>query len=69
MTDKPCVYCGFVGSRQSDEDCPDNPANSSEEQVACPVCGGPGVELGTLGTREYFRCRNCGMDFSMVKEV
>jgi len=34
------------------------------EVVACPVCGGPGVELGTLGNRQHFRCRNCGMDFS-----
>lgn len=22
---KPCKYCGFIGSRLSDEDCPENP--------------------------------------------
>ena len=30
----------------------------------CPVCGGPGVELGRLGNRAHYRCRNCGIDFS-----
>jgi transposase-like protein len=32
--------------------------------VNCPVCGGPGVLLGTLGRRTHYRCRDCGMDFS-----
>lgn len=38
--------------------------NKSEEAPECPACGGPGSHLGTLGTREHFRCRNCGADFS-----
>jgi len=32
----------------------------------CPACSGPGAYLGNLGTREHFRCQNCGMDFSHV---
>lgn len=30
----------------------------------CPMCGGNGESMGTLGTKEHFRCRDCGMDFS-----
>lgn len=29
----------------------------------CPVCPGRGVPLGTLGAVEWFRCRDCGIDF------
>jgi len=28
----------------------------------CPCCNGPLVELGTLGARDWFRCRDCGLD-------
>lgn len=34
----------------------------------CPICGGPGVELGQLGATHHFRCRNCGMQFSHTAE-
>lgn len=27
LVPQPCVYCGFVASRLSDEDCPANPKN------------------------------------------
>lgn len=30
----------------------------------CSACGGPLVELGALGNRMHYRCRNCGADFS-----
>lgn len=30
----------------------------------CPICAGEGVLLGALGLRRYFRCRQCGIDFS-----
>lgn len=29
----------------------------------CPVCGGAGVPLGSLGSVRHFRCRQCGSDF------
>lgn len=32
----------------------------------CGVCGGPGVYLGTLGTRDHYRCRMCGLMWSEV---
>lgn len=35
-----------------------------EEGPTCGLCGGPGVALGVLGKYTYYRCRNCGMDFS-----
>ena len=30
----------------------------------CPACAGTGTSLGILGDLEYFRCRQCGVDFS-----
>jgi tRNA(Ile2) C34 agmatinyltransferase TiaS len=30
----------------------------------CPMCSGDGVYLGSLGTREFFRCQSCGIEFS-----
>ena len=30
----------------------------------CGLCGGPLVELGTLGWVKHYRCRNCGAGFS-----
>lgn len=30
----------------------------------CPMCKGPRMFLGQLGLMRWFRCRNCGMDFS-----
>jgi hypothetical protein len=32
----------------------------------CPVCGGAGRHLGDLGCRRHFRCRACGMNFSLT---
>lgn len=36
---------------------------------ACPVCGGPGVLLGTLGRVDHYRCRDCGLGFSSEAET
>ena len=38
--------------------------DEAPDETYCPECGGPGKFIGTLGTREHFRCRDCGMDFS-----
>jgi DNA-directed RNA polymerase subunit RPC12/RpoP len=32
--------------------------------IECPVCGGEGGYMGTLGFLDWFRCRYCGMDFN-----
>lgn len=44
----------------------DNPHVEPEEQKnLCPMCHqGEGTSLGAMGAREYFRCKNCGMDWS-----
>lgn len=34
----------------------------------CPLCAGPGISLGLLGSREHFSCRACGMEFSRKVE-
>lgn len=37
-----------------------------DEPEECALCGGPLMEMGTLGQTQHLRCRNCGMMF--VKE-
>lgn len=39
-----------------DSDVLDNPS--------CPICGGVGIPLGSLGKLIWFICRNCGAQFS-----
>ena len=34
-----------------------------DDEPVCPACGGEGTHLGTLGSRSWFRCRQCGLDF------
>jgi tRNA(Ile2) C34 agmatinyltransferase TiaS len=29
----------------------------------CPVCDGDGASLGILGHFEWYRCRDCGIEF------
>ena len=42
-------------------------AVSDEVAPSCPACsGGYGIELGTLGARVHYRCRNCGAEFSRL---
>lgn len=41
-----------------------------EEGPACPVCeGGEGFLLGRLGRRSHFRCRDCGIEWSLEEEA
>jgi len=34
------------------------------QSPACPICQGEGSLLGKLGSLLWFRCCQCGMDFS-----
>lgn len=34
----------------------------------CRVCEGPLAFLGTLGTRDHYRCQSCGLDSSRPAE-
>ena len=38
-----------------------------DEEASCPQCSGPGIPLGSLGSRAHYRCRDCGMGFSHDK--
>ena len=39
--------------------------NEKEQVMAtCPMCFEEGFLLGVLGWLRWFRCRQCGMDFS-----
>lgn len=35
----------------------------------CPLCSGPLLPLGKLGTHEHYRCRNCGGLFSDEPDI
>ena len=35
----------------------------------CEMCGGPGVPSGRLGDLFWFRCRNCGIEFTGEENV
>lgn len=35
------------------------------DDITCPACGGEPSMLGFMGSRAWFRCRNCGWDFSV----
>lgn len=36
--------------------------DDDDEDRYCSECGGPLVWIGQLGSRNHYRCRNCGMD-------
>lgn len=35
----------------------------------CPCCDGTGEPLGSLGTLRWFRCRDCGAQYSHKARV
>jgi len=39
-----------------------------DESMQCSLCGGEAQHLGDLGARSHYRCKGCGMDFSLVHE-
>lgn len=53
-----------------DPDASDNPHVEGEEvSQPCPMChDGEGTSLGSMGAREYFRCKNCGMDWALPNQ-
>lgn len=53
-----------AAQEDSDEESESEDTEVDTDAHYCHICGGEGVLLGSLGMRAYFRCRNCGMDFS-----
>jgi len=35
----------------------------------CPMCGGFGCLLGRLGDTDWFRCRQCGMEYTLRESL
>lgn len=35
-----------------------------DDTCPCPMCNGPGGSMGFLGSKQCYRCRNCGWTFS-----
>jgi transposase-like protein len=51
-------------NQQDDSDDPTSVEYEVEEIISpCPICGGFGVYVGTLGNLAHFRCRSCGIPF------
>ena len=53
----PCEDCQVEGSALDPDEDP---------YPSCPLCNGPGTDLGSLGLVHHYRCVNCGADFSPV---
>ena len=57
-----CCACGHNGTaREFAED-------ELTSLPQCPTCGGEGHLIGDLGQRRHFRCRACGIDFSLNQQ-
>lgn len=39
------------------------------EVIHCPMCDGPGGFMGTLACLDWFRCINCGWEWSVEKQL
>ena len=39
----------------------------AEYETDCPICTGQGIYLGTLGRLQWYRCRNCGIEFNVTQ--
>ena len=52
------IEVGSLGVQASADELEDSPSPE------CPACGGEGGDMGVLGSRRHFRCRQCGIDFS-----
>jgi hypothetical protein len=58
-----------TGSDGSDQNCwhCDRPVYRPPDQ--CPQCTGQGAVMGALGNLDWFRCINCGWEWSVAKQL
>lgn len=47
----------------------DDEFDDGPDDEPCPVCGGPGLELGALGYTMHYRCQNCGWEWGVTADV
>lgn len=40
----------------------------NDEPMGCPMCDGESIPLGSLGSRMYLRCRQCGWGWSVAAD-
>jgi len=66
----------FGPNDADDHDDPFQPADTSDlsvpqfdEPVFCSACEGQLFPLGSLGKRDWYRCRQCGLDSSITRSV
>jgi hypothetical protein len=61
----PCdLYEEERGEQAALKTASEEPTVEEVEQVVCSVCGGPGVYMGGLGKKKWFRCQDCGIEFA-----
>lgn len=63
------VSSSLVDAVENGEDIKDLAESLTEgmpmgDEPQCPACGGQGQTLGGMGQLEWYRCRNCGLDFN-----
>lgn len=62
-----CPHCGYDGRPKCkvclSYECECEPIVVPSDD--CSVCGGELMLLGTLGHTTHYRCRNCGIDWSV----
>ncbi len=63
---------GFIGvTRYASVDAAQAVIDAMNHRIirACPMCGEAGATpLGTLGSLDHYRCRDCGADFSSADQ-
>ena len=57
------LECWYTNPHDEDSD-EDSDEAGDDEPMDCPQCGGPAMSMGSLGSRAWFRCRDCGWEFS-----
>jgi hypothetical protein len=62
-----CNRCQRRGSRVTAN--PNVRYEWDDDDSNCPQCGGQPTELGGLGNRNHYRCRDCGWDWSKEASV
>ena len=58
------LECWYTNPHDEDSD-----EAGDDEPMDCPQCGGPAMSMGSLGSRAWFRCRDCGWEFARVESA
>lgn len=57
------------GEKAKTEEAVQKDASIAKVAEVCPVCDGEGEDMGSMGQKDHFRCRGCGITFSHDKQA